>query len=30
VIGILGAFLDQIANRAGRALTAWSDTRKEP
>jgi|KBSSwiStaDraftv2_1062776.scaffolds.fasta_scaffold873456_1 ABC-type nitrate/sulfonate/bicarbonate transport system permease component len=28
VIGILGAFLDQIANRAGRALTAWSDTRK--
>ena len=30
VIGILGAFLDQIASRAGRALTAWSETRKEP
>ena len=30
VIGLLGAFLDQIASRAGRALTAWSDTRREP
>ena len=29
VIGVLGALLDQIANRAGRALTAWSDTRRE-
>ena len=28
VIGLLGALLDQIATRAGRALTKWSDTRK--
>jgi ABC-type nitrate/sulfonate/bicarbonate transport system permease component len=30
VIGVLGALLDQTANRAGRALTAWSETRREP
>jgi len=30
VIGLLGALLDQIANRAGRALTSWSDVRREP
>jgi len=30
VIGLLGALLDQMANRAGRALTAWSDVRREP
>ena len=30
VIGVLGALLDQIASRAGRALTAWSDVRREP
>ena len=30
VIGVLGAFLDQVASRAGRALTSWSDTRREP
>ena len=29
VIGILGAILDQIANRAGRKLTAWSDVRRD-
>jgi len=29
VIGILGAILDQIANRAGRRLTAWSDVRRD-
>jgi ABC-type nitrate/sulfonate/bicarbonate transport system permease component len=29
VIGLLGAMLDQIANRAGRSLTAWSDVRRE-
>jgi NitT/TauT family transport system permease protein len=28
VIGLLGAMLDQIATRSGRALTKWSDTRK--
>jgi hypothetical protein len=27
---LLGALLDQIANRAGRALTSWSDVRREP
>ena len=30
VIGILGALLDQLASRAGRALTAWSEVRREP
>jgi ABC-type nitrate/sulfonate/bicarbonate transport system permease component len=30
VIGLLGALLDQIASRAGRRLTAWSDVRREP
>jgi ABC-type nitrate/sulfonate/bicarbonate transport system permease component len=30
VIGVLGALLDQIASRAGRAMTAWSDARREP
>jgi ABC-type nitrate/sulfonate/bicarbonate transport system permease component len=30
VIGLLGALLDQIASRTGRALTAWSDVRREP
>lgn len=30
VIGILGAFLDQLASRAGRALTAWSEVRRDP
>ena len=30
VIGLLGALLDQMANRAGRALTSWSDVRREP
>ena len=30
VIGILGAILDQLASRAGRAMTAWSDVRREP
>ena len=30
VIGVLGALLDQTASRAGRALTAWSDVRREP
>jgi ABC-type nitrate/sulfonate/bicarbonate transport system permease component len=30
VIGILGALLDQIASRAGRALTSWSDARRDP
>jgi ABC-type nitrate/sulfonate/bicarbonate transport system permease component len=30
VIGLLGALLDQIASRAGRALTSWSDVRREP
>ncbi|HEV8503301.1 MAG TPA: ABC transporter permease [Casimicrobiaceae bacterium] len=29
-IGILGALLDQAASRAGRALTAWSEVRREP
>ena len=29
VIGLLGAFLDQIASRAGRSMTAWSDVRRE-
>jgi len=29
VIGILGALLDQIASRAGRKLTAWSEVRRE-
>jgi ABC-type nitrate/sulfonate/bicarbonate transport system permease component len=28
VIGILGALLDQMASRAGRALTAWSEVRR--
>ncbi len=28
VIGLLGALLDQIASRAGRAMTRWSETRK--
>lgn len=30
VIGILGALLDQMASRAGRALTSWSEARREP
>lgn len=30
VIGLLGALLDQMASRAGRALTAWADVRREP
>ncbi len=30
VIGLLGAFLDQIASRTGRALTSWSDVRRDP
>ncbi|MEP7208158.1 MAG: ABC transporter permease [Casimicrobiaceae bacterium] len=30
VIGLLGALLDQAASRTGRALTAWSDVRREP
>jgi len=30
VIGILGALLDQIASRAGRALTSWSEVRRDP
>lgn len=30
VIGLLGAALDQIASRAGRRLTAWSEVRREP
>lgn len=30
VIGILGAFLDQLASRAGRKLTAWSEVRRDP
>lgn len=30
VIGLLGALLDQAASRAGRALTRWSETRREP
>lgn len=30
VIGLLGALLDQIASRAGRALTAWSEVRRDP
>lgn len=30
VIGILGALLDQIASRAGRSLTRWSETRRDP
>lgn len=30
VIGLLGALLDQTASRAGRALTAWSDVRRDP
>ena len=29
VIGLLGALLDQLASRAGRALTAWSDVRRD-
>jgi ABC-type nitrate/sulfonate/bicarbonate transport system permease component len=29
VIGLLGALLDQIASRTGRALTSWSDVRRE-
>jgi ABC-type nitrate/sulfonate/bicarbonate transport system permease component len=29
VIGILGAILDQFANRAGRRLTAWSEARRD-
>ena len=29
VIGVLGALLDQMAQRAGRALTAWSEVRRE-
>ena len=28
VIGLLGAALDQIASRAGRAMTRWSDVRR--
>lgn len=28
VIGLLGALLDQIASRAGRALTSWSEVRR--
>jgi ABC-type nitrate/sulfonate/bicarbonate transport system permease component len=30
VIGILGALLDQAASRAGRSLTRWSETRRDP
>ncbi len=30
VIGLLGALLDQLAQRAGRSLTAWSEVRREP
>ena len=30
VIGLLGALLDQLASRTGRALTAWSDVRRDP
>ena len=30
VIGILGALLDQVASRAGRSLTRWSETRRDP
>lgn len=30
VIGLLGAILDQAAMRTGRALTAWSEVRREP
>jgi ABC-type nitrate/sulfonate/bicarbonate transport system permease component len=30
VIGVLGALLDQVASRAGRAMTAWSEVRREP
>jgi len=30
VIGILGALLDQVASRAGRRLTRWSETRRDP
>ena len=30
VIGVLGALLDQVAIRAGRTLTAWSDVRRDP
>jgi ABC-type nitrate/sulfonate/bicarbonate transport system permease component len=30
VIGLLGALLDQMASRAGRALTSWSEVRREP
>jgi ABC-type nitrate/sulfonate/bicarbonate transport system permease component len=30
VIGLLGAILDQLASRTGRALTAWSEVRREP
>ncbi len=30
VIGILGALLDQIATRTGRALTSWSEVRRDP
>ena len=29
VIGLLGALLDQMANRAGRALTSWSEVRRD-
>jgi ABC-type nitrate/sulfonate/bicarbonate transport system permease component len=29
VIGLLGAFLDQIASRAGTYLTAWSEVRRD-
>lgn len=29
VIGILGALLDQVASRAGRRLTAWSEVRRD-
>ena len=29
VIGLLGALLDQLASRAGRALTHWSEVRRE-
>jgi NitT/TauT family transport system permease protein len=28
VIGVLGALLDQVASRAGRALTRWSEVRR--
>jgi ABC-type nitrate/sulfonate/bicarbonate transport system permease component len=30
VIGLLGALLDQIASRTGRALTSWSEVRRDP